>query len=137
MKNVVAILIAILIIGAAIFVIGSTDSPTATPEGEDEQVEDVTNQEMRDFVDCLAENDFVIFGASWCPACGQLAESFGGYDIIEPIYVECTEEGTVEERERCENETKMAYVPEIQIAGEVYEGSRDLNVLGDQVGCEL
>jgi hypothetical protein len=84
------------------------------------------------FVQCLKENGMVIYGSKTCPACGALAESFGGYEVIAPIYVECTENGT-----RCSSEMQSGYVPEIQINGEVYSGPRDLNSLANLANCKL
>jgi len=162
-KNLVPIIISFLIVGAAIFYVGTLeDGEPVQPEEEmeesgevdeidededetaesddnsEENLEDIEeeNGEMSGLIDCLAENDLVIYGAEWCPACTQLAESFGGYEAIDPIYVECAE-GTPEEAQRCEEETETGYVPEIQIAGDLYEGVRDPASLGSEVGCQL
>ena len=91
--------------------------------------------EQEGFISCLAENDLVIYGVKTCPACQELVESLGGYDIVDPIYVECSEQGTVEEQKQCKENKETNYVPEIQINGELYEGSRDPEALGEEVGC--
>ncbi len=84
-----------------------------------------------DLIDCLAEAGVVIYGSVTCPFCTQLAESLGGYDAIDPIYVECPDDP-----ERCEAEMYGRGVPEIQIEGEFYQGSRDPVDLAEAVGCE-
>ncbi len=89
------------------------------------------NVEIASIVDCLEEKGVVVYGSRTCPACAQLAEGFGGYDVIESIYVECMEEG-----DRCGEEKLTGYVPEIQIEGEVHEGRRDPFSLAEAVECE-
>ncbi len=84
------------------------------------------------FVQCLADAGVVVYGSNTCPACTQFANSLGGYDVIAPIYVECTEEW-----ERCSVEMQGNFVPEIQIDGVLYEGSRAPEELARVTGCEL
>ncbi len=98
-------------------------------EGEEVRIEE--NDAMEDIVGCLEEKGVVVYGLRTCPACTQLAEGFGGYDVIEPIYVECAEE-----RDRCNEEKITGFVPEIQIKGEIHEGGRDPSSLARAVGCE-
>lgn len=131
-KNKISFLVAVILISGSLYISGAFDGLRAniTPD-------ESPSTEMGAFIDCLAENELVIFGSEWCPACGQLADSLGGYDAIDSIYVECTESGSEEERERCKEEAKTGYVPEIQIEGEVYEGPRDPESLGEVVGCSL
>ncbi len=102
------------------------------PVTEEPDDESFVEEEMSNFVYCLKEEGVVIYGSEWCPFCVQLVESFGGYPFIDPIYVECTKE-----EERCQDEMHTSGVPEIQIKGELYTGSRELSVLGEVVGCEL
>ncbi len=85
-----------------------------------------------DFIQCLAEAGLVVYASSTCPACADLAQRFGGYDAVEPIFVECSQERT-----RCENEMKTNFVPEIQIKGNLYQGPRDLNSLAEITNCQL
>lgn len=87
---------------------------------------------LNDFNKCLADNGMVIYGSTWCPACNALVETLGGHEKVKSLYVECTKN-----EERCDNETKTDYVPEIQINGEVYEGSRNLEALSQLTGCKL
>lgn len=82
----------------------------------------------RDYITCLQEAGVVIYGSDTCPACAGLVESLGGIDVVKPIYVECHKE-----MERCMEEMKSNYVPEIQINGELFEGDRSL--LGQEVNC--
>ena len=135
-KNILSIIVAIALIVGALFLTGIVEIDSEIdPEEGGQEVE--IDGDMADLVDCLAENNLVIYGAHWCPACGQLADSFGGYEAIDPIYVECTDEGTKEERQRCDEEAQTTYVPEIQIDGELYEGPNDPRSLANEVGCEL
>lgn len=85
-----------------------------------------------EFIQCLADNGMTIYGSAWCPACKDLRDKLGGEDMIGPIYIECTEE-----EERCNEEMKDNYVPEIQIFGELYSGQRDPASLAEATGCTL
>ncbi len=89
-------------------------------------------QAVDSFVQCLSEAGVMVYGSSTCPACASLVSSFGGYEVIDPIYVECTEE-----RDKCGQEMQTNYVPEIQISGQVYSGQRDLGSLAEATGCEI
>ncbi len=122
-KNTLALIIFLTLVGSVIFYIGAVeDNGSANLSGNN-------NEEL---INCLAENGVVIYGTKWCPACERLINSFGGYDLASPIYVECTEE-----EERCAEEQKTGFVPEIQIDGELYEGGRDLQSLSEKVGCQI
>ncbi len=92
----------------------------------------VGSAEMASFNECLAENGVVIYGSNSCPYCRDLVESLGGHEAANPVYVECTEQ-----REKCDQEAKTGYVPEVQINGEVYDGPRTPEGLGQAVGCAL
>ncbi len=80
----------------------------------------------------MAEAGLIIYGSRTCPACASLANSLGGYEKIEPIYVECSEKW-----EKCSAEMQTRYVPEIQIQGELYEGPRNPTEIGNAVSCEI
>lgn len=118
-SNIISLVVGLSLIGIALFF---------SYGGSNLSDEDKVS--LEELVSCLAENNFVIYGSEWCPACRQLVNSFGGYEMVEDIYVECSEEG-----ERCNEEQKTNYVPEIQIDGELYEGPRDLQSITDKVGC--
>ncbi len=105
-----------------------------TEEEKNEPTEEVEKEGkgLTELVDCLAEEGVVIYGSRTCPACAQLAESFGGYEEIESIYVECTED-----YDRCGKEKTTGWVPEIQIKGELYEGGRSPASLAEEAGCDF
>ena len=84
------------------------------------------------FIKCLADSGMVIYGSKTCPACASLIDNLGGYDKAAPIYVECTID-----LEKCNSEMKTNYVPEIQIKGEVYQGSRDIKSFVEISGCQI
>lgn len=83
-------------------------------------------------IECLAKNGLVVYGRSTCPACQNFASSFGGYQAISPFYVECSSE-----TERCVAEKQTGYVPEFQIKGKLYQGSRAAADLAREVGCKI
>ncbi len=90
-----------------------------------------------DFIQCLADAGVVIYGSKTCPACAQLEEEYSGYKTIKPIYLDCSGLSTKEEMERCMDEMKTKYVPEIQIEGELFEGWGSPETLAEEVGCQL
>ncbi len=86
---------------------------------------------MESFIKCLEDSGVIIYGSRTCPACTALANDFGGYEKIESIYIECSQEP-----ERCDLEMKDFFVPEIQIQGELYEGARTLEGLSERTNCQ-
>ncbi len=148
-KTILAILIGALLISGALYLTMPDDDlyfEVNENENEEEVIleennnneEDsdelgaIDNEETVDLIDCLRKEGIVIYGSKTCPACAQLASSFGGYDVIEKIYVECTED-----YDRCGEEKKTGYVPEIQIKGDLYEEGRSPAQLAAAVGCEI
>ncbi len=145
-KTVIAILIGLFLISISLYIAMNMDVENEIEEvdedidtieeeennvmGEDTENSEKSDEKMKNFVSCLEEAGLVIYGSATCPACTHLVNSFGGREIVDPIYVECMDEGA-----RCAEETKTNYVPEIQIEGEVYEGGRDFNSLGEATGC--
>ncbi len=121
----------LLFFGARYFVQREELAESQTPETESEE-EGENGEIIGSFVQCLSEAGMKIYGSSTCPACASLVSSFGGYGAISPIYVECSQE-----RDRCVQEMQTNYVPEIQVEGEVYTGSRDLESLSEITGCEI
>jgi hypothetical protein len=83
------------------------------------------------FISCLIDRGVVVYASRTCPACFAFAESLGGYAKVENLFVECNDKP-----ERCETEMKTRYVPEIQINGELYIGSRNLESLSEVTGCK-
>lgn len=93
---------------------------------------DDNNYTFEEFNKCLADFGMVIYGSEWCPACNALVQTLGGNDKVKSVYVDCTKEG-----ERCQEELKTNFIPEIQINGVVYDGSRSLSALSDLTGCKI
>ena len=115
---------------------GETEE-TEEETDEDETVkytiagQEVTETEANEFIDCLDESEVLIYGAEWCSACGNLAESLGGYELVDPIWIECTEE-----EERCNEEKQAGYVPEMHIEGELVD-TMGPETLSEELGCSL
>ena len=133
-KNILATTIGMLIIGGAFFVTnlnGGGQASIASFEANTSE-EKIDEEKMIELVDCLKEKGVVIYGSAWCPACSDVVEKFGGYEIIDPIYVECTEE-----EEKCREEMTGTAVPEIQIEGEICRSNRYPQELAEKVGCEI
>ena len=82
-------------------------------------------------VECLAEKGVKIYGANWCGYTKAFVQALGGYEVIAPIYVECTEEV-----ELCSQEEVRGY-PTTKINGEAYSGSRDYEGLAQATGCAV
>ncbi|MBR9706549.1 hypothetical protein GOV14_05925 [Candidatus Pacearchaeota archaeon] len=82
-----------------------------------------------DFVTCLADAGFLIYGANWCGYTKQLVESFGGFDVVAPIYVECTEQSEV-----CNNQGITGY-PTIKINGIQFGGGRSFASFAQATEC--
>lgn len=151
-KNIIALLIGVLLVGASLYIVtleeeadpGETVETEESEESEDVERDDEEETEeepetgvegsngMETLVGCLEEENVVIYGSKTCPACGMLADSFGGYDMIEPIYIECSENW-----DECSKNKETGLVPEIQIGGELHEGSRNPEALADAVGCKV
>ena len=118
------------------------EEPSALSEqnGEERADEDTEGEEkepnegkgLTELIACLEREGVVIYGSRTCPACAQLAEGFGGYEEIESIYVECTEDYA-----RCGEEKTTGWVPEIQIKGELYEGGRSPGSIAEEAGCDF
>jgi len=103
--------------------------PQAPPSQETPELPDVDPRELASFVDCLAEEGFVIYGAEWCPHCTNLVNMFGGYEITGPIYVECPEN-----EELCTEKGITGY-PTILVNDSPYQGQRTLEGFAEATGC--
>ncbi len=107
---------------------------TETPETEESEPASentIPSEELTEFIYCLKEANFVIYGANWCGWTKKLTDMFGGFDMVKPIYVECTEE-----EELCQEKEVMAY-PTILINGEEYQGERTFEEIAAATGCEI
>lgn len=94
-------------------------------EYSDEEIE-----EIKTFVTCLKEKEFKIYGSNQCGWTKKLVvDTFGGYDIVDSIYVECTENGEI-----CNEEAITGY-PTIKISGEDYQGQRTFEQIAEATGC--
>ncbi len=102
-----------------------------TEKIEEEEVLGTSDTPSAEFIQCLADSGMIIYGSATCPACRDLVEDFGGYDAVEPLYVECNDFG-----DRCSEEMQTNYVPEIQINGEVFEGQRTFEDFAQATGCQ-
>jgi len=104
------------------------ESPDQTQQSEEYSVEEL--EKISTFVDCLAEKNVKIYGANWCGWTKKLVvETFGGFDVTAPIYVECTEN-----EELCSSEGVEGY-PTIKIDNELYGGSRTFEGFAEATGC--
>ena len=88
-------------------------------------------EELQKFVECLAGANFLIYGNKDCPACASLAAQFGGYDIVDPIFIECTEKPDL-----CQ-EKEIRYVPTIFIGDQEYVGARSFEDFAQETGCNI
>ncbi len=152
-ETLLAALFAVLLVGGAVYVTQIDDIKKAPAEEEERTKQESTQdsakeeekakqengqestereEEMNGLVECLKNEGVVIYGSSTCPACRDLVQEFGGSDVIDPVYVECTREAQI-----CSKEMQGDYVPEIQIGGEVYRGDRSPQSLGEEVGCKI
>jgi hypothetical protein len=84
------------------------------------------------FIECLKDEGVTIYGSLTCPACAQMASEFGGYNVIRPIYVECT----VESR-RCDQEMVVSYVPAVQIDGVLLDEPPTPENIARATGCPI
>lgn len=101
----------------------SQQLPTATPTPE------IKAEKLEQFIACLNQSGFKIYGAAWCSHCKQLVEMLGGYEMVKPIYVECTVE-----KEECAKADIRAY-PTIIINGTRYAGERTIEAFSRATAC--
>lgn len=126
MNKYLFIIFSVFFVGLAGFFVLANNAENQRVENSPERVA------MNEFVQCLADEDFVVYGSETCPACFRFAQQFGGYEVIDPIYVECSEE-----QENCRENMQTDFVPEIQIAGNLYEGPNGIEELAGISGCKL
>ncbi len=147
-KTILAMLIGALLISGSLYITQpESDAISHFDNAENDEEELLENEEdealnndadeggsgeLAGLVDCLEEEGVVIYGSRTCPACAQLIDSFGGYDVLSSIYVECMDDG-----DRCNEEKLTGFVPEVQINGEVHEQGRSPANLAAAVGCEF
>jgi len=115
----------------------SNDGDEDQLNGNQDGVTDGKPKATTEFVQCLADAGVIIYGSKTCPACFQLEQSFGGYEIVKPIYIDCSGLTSPSERDRCAQEMQTNYIPEIQIKGKLFESGRSLEILAQATGCQL
>ncbi len=136
-SRVLLIISGIILLGIAVwFLLPKENNELEASEDDFIQLLPKENNELEasedDFIQCFIDQGMVIYGSRTCPACAQLAQELGGYNKMGSLFVECSEES-----DRCMNEMKTNYVPEIQINGELYQGPRDIESLSRITSCEL
>ncbi len=99
---------------------------------DDKRGDEINNNKVSPFIECLADSGVVIFGSSTCPYCLQLLGEYEGYAGINEIYVDC-----VYNTERCNNEMLADFVPSLQINGEFIDIWASPEALSQKTGCEL
>ena len=91
-------------------------------------------EKISTFIGCLNEKGVKIYGANWCGWTKKLViETFGGFDVVAPIYVECTDP---ENEEICSQMVDTGY-PTIRVNEELYEGSRTFEGFAEATGCPV
>lgn len=139
-KNILILIISFLIIIGFVYLIAKTinlsqeDSTAATEKDLESKLanpEEEVVEPADDFIQCLVDQGMVVYASKTCPACTSFVQELGGYEKVDSLFVFCSEES-----DRCRNEMKSRYVPEIQIKGEVYTGNRKTESLASITGCE-
>jgi hypothetical protein len=113
------------------------DEPIEKPEPTEQPVEQVEAKEWTEeqkaeiisFNDCLAEKGIKIYGANWCGYTKALVENLGGFELVNSVYVECTED-----EELCA-EKNIAGYPTILLDGEKISPARNFEGLSEATGC--
>lgn len=103
--------------------------PQTPPSQELPELSDIDPGELAKFVNCLKEAGFMVYGANWCGWTTRLVSMFGGWEIIDPIYVECTEEA-----ELCQKKEIAGY-PTILVNDQNYQGGRTFQDFSEVTNC--
>ncbi len=80
---------------------------------------------------CLNSKNVAIYGSKTCPSCLNFIIKSGGFNALEPIYIECSDNPTL-----CREKMKTTRVPEIQINDIVYQGEKNIKIIARKVGCK-
>ncbi len=127
-QNAVIAVAAVVLVGVGGYALlgGGGDGPTG----------DITEEDLNDFAQCLAENDATFYGAYWCPHCNQQKAVFG--DAMQHVdYVECSPDGQEAPRAEICDEKQIESYPTWIIDGERHTGVQSLQELAGATGCEL
>ena len=95
-------------------------------------IDSVIEIDKTTFAQCLVESGLVIYTSKTCPACINLVDTLGGYDVVDNLFVECGRQPTL-----CQANMQTNYVPEIQLNSTVYDGNRDIDSLAKLTGCQI
>jgi len=90
-------------------------------------------EKLKEFNECLAEKELVIYGAEWCGYCQQVVTTLGGYDIASSVYVECEDDIN---KAICAEKVETGY-PTIKIKDQSYNGARTLEAFSQATGCPI
>jgi hypothetical protein len=88
------------------------------------------------FAQCLASKQAKMYGAYWCPHCGDEERMFGSSFKYVP-YVECGVPGSRAETPECKADGIKHYPTWVFASGERHEGTLPLQTLGQMTGCGL
>lgn len=105
----------------------------ASQSAQTAPVKEMTKEEkdeIANFNSCLEEKGVKVYGANWCGYTKALIENIGGFELAEPVYIECTEN-----EELCSSEGITGY-PTIKMNGEVINPQRNFEGLASATGCE-
>lgn len=106
------------------------DTPTNTQTQSNTEYSEEDLEKVKEFIGCLKESNFVVYGANWCGYTKQVVDLFGGFDIISPIYVEC-----VGQEQWCYETEGVQGYPTIKVSGEDYSGARNFEAFAQATGC--
>jgi len=121
--------------GSFLFLSAYNTSETIEQEQETQQqvttsFSDEELKEIGGFMECLADAGVKIYGANWCGYTKQLVENLGGFQVISPIYIECTEQSDI-----CNSEGIQGY-PTIKINGQQVNIERTISGFAKATGCQ-
>lgn len=127
-------LLVVGVIAVFIAVIGLAASRDGGPDemspGVAEESADLSQQLA--FSECLSDAGVVVYGNTTCPACTAFANQFGGYEAVEPIFVECRDNP-----EQCQANMQTEFIPEIQLRGERIDNPVSVEQLAELTECEV
>ncbi len=87
-------------------------------------------KDMGSLIECLKKENFVIYGAHWCPYCREVFNLFKDHEKVDLVYVECTEN-----EDLCSEKNITAY-PTIRINDQSYQGERSLEAFAKATECQ-
>lgn len=107
---------------------------TEVPQQVPVETQELTEEEIQEIVsfnECVAESGIEVYGANWCGYTKNLVENLGGFTLVEPFYVECTEE-----TELC-NEKQITGYPTVMLNGEKINPERTFQGFAQVSGCTV